>query len=319
MKLRLLVLFLLASSWLPIGARAQWTMTASQLLDIKWLLTHGGALERSGNTIWAGSNKLLSSSDQGATWQETATFMTPGDWITCIRFWNDTGLVSTSDGKLFRSTDRGASWTDIFEESAIGGIAFNGSSRDIFLLMAAPGDVLHSTDAGASWTRASLRPFGQDILSSRGSLLATATDLSAAYLYHSDDRGATWTPGATGFNYDSFSLSVDSCTDNVYVVNEEERNPTDGICRILVTTDRGQNWSTTFTHDRSYLSGAITAGQTALFAATLTDGVIRSTDHGIDWETIGGPNVREDTRFLLPMDVNVIIAVAQEGALGRRR
>lgn len=316
MKLRLLLLFLLASLW-PLGSRAQWTMTGSELLDIKWLLTHGGALEYSNGTIWAGSNRLMYSSDLGATWKETATFMTSGDWISCIRFWNDTGLVSTSDGRLFRSTDRGATWTDIFEESAIGGVAFNGSSRDILLLMAAPGEVLRSTDAGASWSRASLGPYGQDIVSARQSMLATATDLTAGYLYHSTDRGANWSAGSTGFNYDSFSLSVDSCTDNVYIVNEEERNPTDGICRILITTDQGRNWSTTFTHDRSYLSGAIVAGPTTLFAATLVDGVLRSTDHGIDWEPIGGPNIREDTRFVLPVSDNVILAVDQDGSIWR--
>jgi photosystem II stability/assembly factor-like uncharacterized protein len=318
LKLRPVVLFFLVSFGVSTTASAQWNMVRQDLLGIKWLLTHGGALEYADGTVWAGSDRLYFSKDLGLTWTPTADFMASGDWISCIRFRGDTGMVSSSDGRLFRSIDRGVTWQDMFEESAITGVTFGKTAQDILLLHAAPGEALRSTDGGQSWSnRDPLRPYGQDILYSRGIGLATATDDMEARLYRSTNEGASWQMGAAPFNFDSFSLSVDSCTDNIYVVNEEERNPLDGVCKVLITTDRGDTWQTTFTHDRSYLAGAIVAASRTLYATTLVDGVLRSTDQGQTWSSIGGPNTREDCRFVVPIDDNLVLAVDQDGSIWR--
>ena len=46
----------------------------------------------------------------------------------------------------------------------------------------------------------------------------------------------------------------------------------------------------------------------AIFVASLSEGILRSTDQGFSWKNIGGPNATGDTRSLCAVNDNILFA-----------
>lgn len=96
------------------------------------------------------------SADKGVTWE---TIAVKGDAIT----WSSNGdgfVISTKDEKIYRSTDKGATWTEAasLTDSPFGGSgAFYSSfsAIDDVLFVVDAGTLYRSTDLGATWTEIS--------------------------------------------------------------------------------------------------------------------------------------------------------------------
>ena len=135
--------------------------------------------------VWTGSQKLLRSADRGATWEERSPDLTDNDPVRIageghIRYCTITTLsessaqanllwVGTDDGRVWRTGDGGASWT---ERTAALGAA--GAPRDRWVSRVVPSahDPRRAYVAKNGFRR----------------------DDFAPYLYRTDDDGATWQP-----------------------------------------------------------------------------------------------------------------------------
>ena len=172
-----------------------------------------------------------------------------------------TGESLTDDGpaRVFRTTDRGETWTDV-SPTGTEGLSF----RDVevhgkvaHVLAIGPGEasrIYRSTDSGASWTEAFRN-----------------TDEAAFY-----DCMAFYPGGRKG-------LAVS--------------DPVDGKLRILSTSDRGETWSVLPStgmpvSDKEYGFAAsgdclVTAGKAAfLITGGARSRVLRSDDRGLTWTAV---------------------------------
>jgi len=109
----------------------------------------------------AGQNSIFAplvgaSTDGGATWTfQTFLFENNEGGCNDVFFFDqDTGLVSGTvfDGRgaIARTTDAGVTWSTLFFDQAIEGIAFPKQSSGF--AVGAVGRILHTTDTGTTWT-----------------------------------------------------------------------------------------------------------------------------------------------------------------------
>jgi hypothetical protein len=108
-------------------------------------------------------------------------------------------VISSANGKIFRSEDRGETWTeaayDGFDGSLAWGMAYGGG---VFVAVGYNGKIAYSTDLGESWTNVSPSPLGSvDIYRVRylnGKFFALSNDNKMAY----SSNGIEWTTGIVG-------------------------------------------------------------------------------------------------------------------------
>jgi hypothetical protein len=136
------------------------------------------------------------------------------------------------------------------------------------------------------------------------------------HLRTSSDKGETWTemPGA-GID-ECWTFIVDSCDErNIVTANEAAAFPTDLFSEIFRTYDAGKTWNSMLKYPQSYLTGCITGTMDALFVQT-KNMILRSTDNGSTWKTIGGPSSTiPDSRYVCSINENIIFAVDDQGSI----
>lgn len=205
---------------------------------------------------------LWRSTDQGINWNLVGTDSTcagmdtmsvrsiaiRGDTIYTATYYNAVGRIEV--GKIFKSTDNGLSWTQIYGMMDKGVLSIIVSSTgDIFAGVEAGTSgncVLKSTDQGLSWSEnLNLGEYHSVSLfaGSNGSLFATGRYGDG--IFRSTDNGESWQSINNGLLSDVPSgLRVSTVAENEYGV---------------------------------------------LFAGTEIDGVFKSTDNGDSWTEIGVP------------------------------
>ena len=140
-----------------------------------------------------------------------------GGYALDVEYVSGGALLATTSKGMYRSTDDGASWTPIQQNSISGPmpIAVNPANRSVVLWR---GNLFlyRSTDAGLTWTAVSSFPggltsTGTPIVFAANGALAWAVGSPALPLLRSDDGGASWTaPAASGLIGSIYSLSVDA-------------------------------------------------------------------------------------------------------------
>jgi hypothetical protein len=131
----------------------------------------------------------------------------------------------------------------------------------------------------------------------------------------STDYGATWQIAPGRFDDDCKSFALDACDPNTYYVsNEEFYNLTDRIRALYVSNDRGVSWRIVDSKPFEYLAGSVIVTQgSVVYFQTLQNGLIRSTDAGQSWRSIGGPNGLKDSRLIAAKNANVLFAADDQG------
>jgi photosystem II stability/assembly factor-like uncharacterized protein len=297
----------------------------------------GGILFRmsNGDTAWKQVNQgpfyCLAQSENGAVYTidrigkfAPVTFVSPhqGNWYLCdtlasLRTWgmavSSSGTVfAATDSGLYKSTDKGATWSHITVISAhptwivddvivlpTGTVLVNYSA-----LVSVGGDygVYRSTDNGATWTKVSGANgylVGEFVLGASGAVYAVG--LLGSVLYRSADDGATWTltePAKNGYAA-TMSSNFAVTSNGMYFASDS------GIYR---STNNGGSWTrvSTFTN-QAILSTTIKSGvaisgspsAAALFACA-DSGIYRSIDNGATWQNINRALVNMSTMFISP-------------------
>jgi photosystem II stability/assembly factor-like uncharacterized protein len=184
-----------------------------------------------------------------------------------------------------------------------------------------------STDGGATWTKTHDAPsFSFQITYVRYKNKGLVIALEDHHLIVSTDYGMTWTASNKYLNVpetDSWSFTFNPCdsSNQLFVANENGFGP---LGSIFSTTDNGTTWQTMLQRTDPFLNGFITAYGNSIFFETVinnnakSQGVFRSTNQGVTWDSLGGPSTdHQDSRWLAPINNNIILAGDESGNLWR--
>ncbi|MDP4230492.1 MAG: T9SS type A sorting domain-containing protein [Bacteroidota bacterium] len=314
-----LFLFLFASLCCLTDVQAQWQLLAPSLLGPQ-NIDRSVIVHKAGLT-WAGTKEVFMSPDSGMTWSKRWSAPLGNDAIADITFYdNNIGLVCTHDGKLYRTDDQGLSWTQLQGFAGATTAAFLGSPADI-IVTSGTATVAVSRDGGLTWKSTVLDSYVEQVRPLLGGsamvFAANYTSLQGS-IYRTNDYGVTWQKMTGLIDLDSYSFEVDPCDPSfIYSINEEGTTQTDKKGAIFISSDGGNSFTQTQVSPTQYFCGSISRTTKALFVQTVANGIIRSTDHGTSWKSIGGPGAMWDSRLVCAINSNIILAGDANGSIWR--
>ncbi len=297
------------------GARGQWRIVGQNVLNPCDSPLGGGqgAITFKDGILWAGFTNLAFSLDSGKTWTVTNLPVTSG--ITAISFRNtDSGLVSIQPWGSYFTGDRGNTWS----YSNVGSFSeVFCSSHSKAYGMNSGGGFYQSVNNGQRWNSLNSNSGTDFGVRNNGAAieLLTTTSILGSYVNFSNDSGITWNSNGGTFVLDSYSIGLDSCNPSLlYIASENYYSPTqDSLSRLFRSSDHGATWLVTFSAPFGYLAGSFSCSGHTQYAGTNSNGILRSTDQGITWKNIGGPNNVHDCRCLCAVNDNIIFALDSEG------
>ncbi|MEP6994801.1 MAG: hypothetical protein ABI968_09795 [Acidobacteriota bacterium] len=186
---------------------------------------------------------------------------------------------------LFRSTDAGATWTQIDEAGWPFGYAVAVDPTDALTIFvnASPPGMSRSADGGSTWTSLPLAPEANHItIDPRASATLYAVGSYAdgrSGVFKSTDAGATWTPTGLALSFLWF-LEVDPTDSETLYAGSQE---------FYTSHDGGATWGSSAGFPPSDLPAfAVAPDQPrALYTGTGGDGVFMSADDGATWSPLG--------------------------------
>ncbi len=140
---------------------------------------------------------LLKSTDEGENWTAVTNLSTGnigniGNITSILFITSNIGFFTTSEGKVFKTTNGGSSWiSKTLQSGGINGISFKDNSTGI--AAGDNGNFFKTTDGGANWTNlGSQSVFVVNDLTFVNDTLAVAVGPLGSLLY-STDAGSSWT------------------------------------------------------------------------------------------------------------------------------
>ena len=219
---------------------------------------------------------LFRSSDNGTTWQITeAGILGRRD---CIAAGADTLYTATTDdnsfvlppiNRIYKSTDEGNSWSQLFADT---------SNRYIFsmcvlgdnIFASRAGSILRSQDGGVHWTSDSSIPASSiNTLATMGN--SVLGSVAGKGIYRSTDSGNSWKPSSKGLSVTKINGFVQIGAD-IYALGE-------GIYR---SSDSGATWSIVDSEFKPNVFSLCQVGS-VFIAGTDTSGLLVSRDNGVSW------------------------------------
>ncbi len=266
--------------------------------------------------LWAGSTSLYTSIDSGVNWTQLPNINLAGGRITEINFFDKlNGVVGATTG-VFKTVNGGNTWTKILTASPCYGVQFGASSSAIVAACDNNG-FYYSVDGGTTWTNYNPGTHSMLVLTyPDGTTYGFGGGVGIGKLVKTVNQGATWTIIST-IDYDSWSLARDSDISTLYLVNEEGHVSTDARTNFIKSLNGGGAWQKTTTFVPLYYCGSISVATCAIYCQSISNGVLRSTDKGANWQSIGGPDNMIDTRLVCAIDNNIIIAADGAGNIWR--
>ncbi len=238
---------------------------------------------RFGSTL--GPNAIYRSTDYGLHWDSISSIPEGASWsgsnylayLATLADVSGTLLVA-SDSTVYRSTDRGVTWTWSGNGFPSGTTVSSFAVSGEHVATNTAAGVFSSTDGGQSWQlQRAINPLGAN----SGACVWADTNLIIAYPDSGIFRfgGGTWTEVDSSFDVGTFTADG-----NILFAG----SATMGTLR---STDQGATW-TQCTHGMvgTYISQLTTFGSTIL--ASTFSGVYRSTDQGQSWTQASPPGIR---------------------------
>ncbi|MDP4237471.1 MAG: hypothetical protein Q8919_13585, partial [Bacteroidota bacterium] len=320
--MRFLALLTLLVLFADTATYCQWKIVGAKLLGVSPNWSEGGIVVYQNGKVWAGiQGKLWMSSDDGLSWNERTpyNFSAPGIFFDIDFFDANNGIVSLDDGHIVLTSDGGLTWKEIspVSQGHSYGAKFIASAQEIVVSYGNT-SIGITRDRGATWTWKNFPGFDEC-----GDLHVRGTEIfammngfkSRSTIVTSADYGATWQTATGRFDDDCKSFALDACDPNTYYVsNEEFYNLTDRVRAIYISNDRGVSWRIVDSKPFEYLAGSVIVTQgSVVYFQTLQNGLMRSTDAGQSWRSIGGPNGLKDSRLIAAKNANVLFAADDQG------
>ena len=278
------------------------------------LLFKPGRILDNGNTIWFcgvdGTNRVtyvFRSNDGGATFTHNAEAIS-GRAAQMDAFDENIALVSTAAGKIFKTEDGGATWTEKYSYmiNPLGGGWFDGLRILNENVAVAFGDMepngnmhfVRTEDKGDTWTEIAGIDYlnaaygyytwglaacnvGQTIWCS-----ATTMEYDSSFVFRSYDAGVTW---------ESFRIPTDVIPNyprSIAFVDDNNGMIAARGGYVIKSTDGGATWSATNNPDTSassYVNGVVAIPNTNIIVAMDDIGVYYTTDLGETWGEMNTP------------------------------
>jgi photosystem II stability/assembly factor-like uncharacterized protein len=261
------------------------------------------------------------SSNEGKTWQIIHLQVTLSGLFDLDLFDRNNGIITDYLSGLFITHDGGLTWTRLSLQSSCSSAKFTKTENDI-VAGKHYGSILISHDVGNSWTQINTAGFSSQNVVRIGKAdnsINAIEDASPAHIYSSYDDGASWTMRTGSFYSDCFDFAIDPCNENrLYVMNEGNvTSGPDGNGHIFLSQDKGTSFNPVMPKNMQYYCGnLIVAPRGTIYVQTQTsDGILRSTDHGLSWSSIGGPSGFSDSRLICCKDDNTLFAVDKSGSI----
>jgi len=279
-----------------------------------------GRIIDDGNTIWFmgvdGTNKetyVFRSADGGKTFSHNSTPIA-GRGAQMDAYDADVALVSTANGKIFKTSDGGAIWSEVYSYSlGLGDGWFDGlrvlnaNVAVAFGDEAANGDMhfVRTVDQGDNWTEIT----GIDYLGAAygyytwglGSCnvgdsiwcAGLTAEYDSGYVFRSYDAGVTW---------DSYKIpgdTIDLYPRSIAFYDGSNGMITDRHGSMIKSTDGGETWSKVSMHpNASWANGAVAVPNTNTIIVLDDNGVFSTSDLGATWEQIVTPWATSDDYFV---------------------
>ena len=210
--------------------------------------------------------------------------------------------------------DGGQTWTTISAlPEATSSIACTDHQMGMYALKWNDAIVYRSLDGGNSW-RTSMIGFSAMTLTraSDGMLYVVSNIDYPGIVYSSADSGATWRERAGLVGQDCWSIVADNCDPARLYLTTEDFDNHPWASSLWVSSDRGTTWSISYSDPRA-VAGSIASFADAAISGTITQGILRSTDDGMSWESSGGANQAEDNRSICMVNENIGFALDLDG------
>ncbi|MEI8135197.1 MAG: T9SS type A sorting domain-containing protein [bacterium] len=314
----LVIIVLLTQESSSLAQQMKWKIAAPRILTpaifIGGLPVEFGAIACKGKIILAGWSNLVLSTDGGLSWRNLSVpFLVNGDYVMDAAIYDDKTLaVMTAGHGGFLSQNQAASWQNFDPNGGGYSVAFDGSPTKLV--------TTHNSNTGYVSTNGVLKTFSIPIIygstvrtAADGSLRIFGADPSNAWLFSSYDHGVSWQRGTSLTQSDDYSFIMDQVDPKrCVIINENWVYRLSGTSNIFLSADKGVNWTNPYSQPLgpfADLVGDCATGCHDYFAGTKTNGILRSTDKGLSWKSIGGPPSAIDSRALGASDDSSIFVI----------
>jgi len=189
---------------------------------------------------------VMRSHDGGQTWTKISASLPSGVGATSSVFAIDshTFLVGTNKAPgagVFRTTDDGASWTQVFT-GAVAGQPLRTNAGKLFWVVDGTGGIIGSSDGGVTWTAAAragtVEPLAPDLVELPGGGIAAVGNLA---IIVSKDDGGSWVKIGPTMPYRPVGMTYSPARQAFYIwyftcdAGGKNDVPADGIMRLDLT------------------------------------------------------------------------------------
>jgi photosystem II stability/assembly factor-like uncharacterized protein len=229
---------------------------------------------------------------------------------------SDIGYVLREDGRFYRTSDGGASWSRVTDvplllattgpDDTATGLAFSGPDSGV---ATSTSGIYRTTDGGASWSKV-VRRTGGFTSAAFGDALGGLAVGSAGTVYKTLNGGLTWSATAAAAVAGPISLRQVVClTARRCLVTSETGD------RVLSTTTGGVTWTAETFPQGSALAAGFPSTTSAVVAGA-GGAVAVSEDGAVTWTGVGSRLTGEFTR-LSGRSGRLAFAFGSRGALAR--
>jgi photosystem II stability/assembly factor-like uncharacterized protein len=234
---------------------------------------------------------FLKSTDSGMNWTITSILSTGFNYGWCIAvdpidpdiiYVGGCGYTSTREPRIFKSTDAGISWDEIYTAANgyyVYSLAINPGNTDIIYAGTYTDGIYRTTDAGNSWTkvhtgyyyyRMATSPADPNIVFSSGYY----------YVYRSTDQGLSWSTVITGLPVIAYYYGL---AINQLDASEIYLGSSAGFFK---STNTGTDWfdSSSGLHLSDIISmGIAPSAASTMYVTSENVAVYKTTNNGDDW------------------------------------
>lgn len=258
------------------------------------------------------------STDMGTTWTELSV---PGlGLVYDIAIYDDYTYAIASPTGVYTSYDQGKTWRNV-SSSYTPSVLFDRTGDKLVCI---EGNNIVCYDKDVRYP-SNLSLYNYNLidlqLGGDSTLYAKAGDTRYSIILKSDDHGHTWSifSQSLPIDGDCYSFICDKTDPNRFVViNEDWVYRTNKFSEIFVSSNAGKSWTTSLQQplgSYTYLIGNSTQGCNDYFVGTSIDGILRSSDKGISWKSIGGPATAVDSRTIFAVDDSTVYAIDTLGSI----